>query len=78
MWEVVMKLENWEPAGESEAIAWLIEEAQEAILMAARSLRFGIDNIHEQRPNREYLLDEIDDLLRAARVAKHWLEKGRR
>jgi len=71
-----MKIKNYRPKSELEAVGWLMEESVEVIQAIARSFRFGMETVHEGRSNRQILLDEIGDLKRSIIEAEVWLDIG--
>jgi hypothetical protein len=72
-----MKIKDYKPNSEEEAIGWLLEESAEVIVAIGRCMRFGIENVHERRPNREWLMAEIGDLKKAIVEAEVWLDRGK-
>jgi len=71
-----MKIKDYEPQTQESAIAWIMEEAAEGIIVCARCLRFGIETVYDAgdgnglRPNALILLEEISDLKRSIEIAE--------
>lgn len=57
-----MKIKDYKPKDEGEAIGWLLEECLETGIAIGKCLRFGPDNKYEGLTNRQHLMDELDDL----------------
>lgn len=70
-----MKIKNYQPQNEEEAVGWLMEECCEVVISIGRCMRFGVENVHEGRTNRQILLDELDDLSKAWAESQLWLRK---
>jgi hypothetical protein len=70
----MMKIKDYKPTTEMEAIGWLLEECMEVGIEIGRCMRFGLDTIHEGRSNREILYAEVGDLLKAINEADLWMK----
>jgi len=70
-----VKIKDYKPKSEAEAVGWLMEEACEVVLSIGRCMRFGIETIHEGRSNRQILLDEMDDLRNALFETETWVAR---
>jgi hypothetical protein len=70
-----MKIKDYHPKTEEEAVGWLMEEACEVVISIGRCMRFGIENVHEGRTNRDILLDEMNDLRNALFESETWIAR---
>jgi hypothetical protein len=70
-----VKIKDYKPKSEVEAVGWLMEEACEVVIAIGRCMRFGIDNMHEGRSNRQILLDEMNDLRNSLFESETWIAR---
>lgn len=70
------KRPEYEPANESEALGYFIEEAGECLAAAGKSLRWGFESFNPEpgasrETNREWLAREVADLKEAIKRLEH-------